>query len=145
MSSGIFTVSRDQPDDFKGYDYFCVRLCCTCLGFQANIVKEYVLLSALQHIFAGLKRTRDQKLSCGLMSGQLSLASLTTTRSMASASTFLLAFICAQSDTLPSVRSFANLGSSLFAFGSSRARCMTIEVPVFLWRKKCFSACRPYF
>ena len=41
-----------------------------------NIVEEYVLLSALQHIFAGLKRTRDQKLSSGLMSGQLNLASL---------------------------------------------------------------------
>ena len=33
-----------------------------------------MLLSALQHIFAGLKRTRDQKLSSGLMSGQLSSA-----------------------------------------------------------------------
>ena len=33
-----------------------------------------VLLSASQHIFAGLKRTRDQKLSSGLMSCQLSLA-----------------------------------------------------------------------
>ena len=74
MSSGIFTVSRDQPDDFNGYDYFFVRLYCTCLGFEANIVEEYVLLSALLHIFAGLKRTRDQKLSSGLMSGQLSLA-----------------------------------------------------------------------
>ena len=42
----------------------------------------------------------------------------TTTRSMVCASTFLLAFICARSDTLPSVRSFAKLGSSLFAFGS---------------------------
>ena len=35
-----------------------------------------MLLSALQHIFAGLKRTRDQKLSSGLKSGQLNLASL---------------------------------------------------------------------
>ena len=34
-----------------------------CLCF---IVEEHVLLSALQHIFAGLKRTRDQKLSSGL-------------------------------------------------------------------------------
>ena len=62
------------PDDFNGYGYFHVRLYCTSLGFQANIVEEYVLLSALLHIFAGLKRTRDQKLSSGLMSGQLSLA-----------------------------------------------------------------------
>ena len=56
---------------FNGYGYFCVRLYCTRLGFQANIVEEYVLLSALQHIFVGLKWTRDQKLSTGLMSGQL--------------------------------------------------------------------------
>ena len=68
--------SAHQPDDFNGYGYFYVRVYCTCLGFQANIVEEYVLLSALQHIFAGLKRTRDQKLSSGLMSGQLSRLSL---------------------------------------------------------------------
>ena len=54
-------------DDFNGYGYFYVRVYCTCLGFQANIVEEHVLLSALQHIFAGLKRTRDQKLSSGLL------------------------------------------------------------------------------
>ena len=65
---GNLHVSKG-PDDFNGYDYFYVRLYCTCLGFQANIVEEYVLLSALQHIFAGLKWTRDQKLSSGLMSG----------------------------------------------------------------------------
>ena len=35
-----------------------------------------MLLSALQHIFADLKRTRDQTLSSALMRGQLSLASL---------------------------------------------------------------------
>ena len=39
-------------------------------------MKEQVLLSASQHIFAALKRTRDQKLSSGLKSGQLNLASL---------------------------------------------------------------------
>ena len=65
---------RCQPDDFNGCGYFYVRLYCTGLGFQANIVEEYGLLSALQHIFAGLKRTRDQKLSSGLMSGHLNLA-----------------------------------------------------------------------
>ena len=32
-----------------------------------------MLLIALQHVFAGMKRTRDQKLSSRLMSGQLSL------------------------------------------------------------------------
>ena len=65
---------RCQPDDSNGYGYFYVSLYCTGFGFQANIVEEYGLLSALQHIFAGLKRTRDQKLSSGLMSGQLNLA-----------------------------------------------------------------------
>ena len=62
------------PDDFNGYLFFYVRLYCTGLGLQANIVEEYVLLSALLHIFAGLKRNRDQKLSTELMSGQWSLA-----------------------------------------------------------------------
>ena len=65
----------------------------------------------------------------------------TTTRSMACASTFLSAFICARSDTLPSVRSFAKVGSSLFAFGSpllvrgaprSRSRLFFIAEEVFL-------------
>ena len=55
MSSGIFTFSRHQPDDYNGYDYFYVRLYCACLGFQANIIEDYVLLSALQHIFAGFE------------------------------------------------------------------------------------------
>ena len=65
--------AKDQTTS-TGYGYFFVRLYCTGLGFQANIVEECVLLSALQHIFAGMKRTRDQKLSSGLMSCQLSLA-----------------------------------------------------------------------
>ena len=43
------------PDDTNGYGYFYVRLFCTGHGFQANIVEEYVLLSALLHISAGLK------------------------------------------------------------------------------------------
>ena len=59
------------PDDFNGHGY-CTFVC-TSLGFQTNIVDEHVLLNALLHIFAGLKRTRDQKLSSGLMSGQSSL------------------------------------------------------------------------
>ena len=42
---------------------FLLCLHCTGLRFQANIVEECVLLSALLHIFEGLKRTRDQKLS----------------------------------------------------------------------------------
>ena len=65
---------RSQPDDFKGYGCFYALLYCTGRGFQANIVEEYVPLSASQDIFAGLKRTRDQKLSSRLMSGQLSSA-----------------------------------------------------------------------
>ena len=52
---------RDRADDFKRYGYFYALLYCTALGLQANIVEEQVLLSALQHIFVGLKRTRDQK------------------------------------------------------------------------------------
>ena len=73
MPSGICTCSRDDTTS-TGTGYFHVRLYCTGLGLQANIVEEYVLLSALLHIFAGLKKTRDQKLSSGLISGQLSLA-----------------------------------------------------------------------
>ena len=34
------------PDDFNGYGYFYVRLYWTGIGLQANIVEEYVLLSA---------------------------------------------------------------------------------------------------
>ena len=45
------------PDDLKGYGYFYVRLYWTGVGFQANIVEEDVLLSAMLHIFVGLKRT----------------------------------------------------------------------------------------
>ena len=63
-----------RPDVFNGYGYFYVRLYCTCLGFKANIVEEYVPLSASQHIFAGLMRTRDKKLSSALMCGHWSLA-----------------------------------------------------------------------
>ena len=63
-----------ELDDFNGYGYFYDRLYWTGFGFQANIVEEYVLLGALLHIFVGLKRTWDQKLSSGLMSGQLDLA-----------------------------------------------------------------------
>ena len=58
---------------------FIVRLYRTGFGFQANIVEEYVLLSESLHISVGLVRTWDQKLSPGLMSGQLNLA---ITRSM---------------------------------------------------------------
>ena len=61
-------------NDCNGYGYFYVRLYWTGFGFQANIVEEYVLLSASLHIFVGLKRTWDQKLSSGVWSGQLNLA-----------------------------------------------------------------------
>ena len=74
MSSGICTCSRDQTTSTGTVISTFVCTYCTGLGFQANIVEEYMLLSALLHIFAGLKRTQDQKLSSGLMSGQLSLA-----------------------------------------------------------------------
>merc|ERR1712032_1309035 len=62
------------PDDFNGYGYFYVRLYWTGFGLPANIVEEYVLLAALLHVFVGLKRTWDMKLTMGLRSGQLNLA-----------------------------------------------------------------------
>ena len=60
--------------DFNVYGCFFVRLFQTGFSFQANIVEEYVLLSASLHISVGLVRTWDQKLSTGLMSGHLNLA-----------------------------------------------------------------------
>eukprot|EP00448_Togula_jolla_P024662 CAMPEP_0170591762 /NCGR_PEP_ID=MMETSP0224-20130122/12574_1 /TAXON_ID=285029 /ORGANISM="Togula jolla, Strain CCCM 725" /LENGTH=1051 /DNA_ID=CAMNT_0010915643 /DNA_START=49 /DNA_END=3204 /DNA_ORIENTATION=+ len=62
------------PDDFNGYGYFYVRLYWTGFGLPANIVEEYILLAVLLHVFVGLKRTYDQKLSMGVRSGQLNLA-----------------------------------------------------------------------
>merc|ERR1712178_86885 len=62
------------PDDFNGYGYFYVRLYWTGFGLPANIVEEYCLLSALLHVFVGLKRTYDMKLTMGIKSGQLNLA-----------------------------------------------------------------------
>merc|ERR1712013_40031 len=65
------------PDDFNGYGYFYVRLYWTGFGLPANIVEEYVLLSALLHVAVGLKRTWDQKLSAGfagVKNGTLNLA-----------------------------------------------------------------------
>ena len=62
------------PDDLHGHSHHYVRLYWTGVGFQANIVEEEVLLSALSHIFAGLRRTWDHKPSTGLMGGQLTLA-----------------------------------------------------------------------
>ena len=61
------------PNDLNGNGYFHVRLCWSGEGFRANIVGEYVLLGALLHIFVGLERTWDQKMSQGLMSGPLNL------------------------------------------------------------------------
>merc|ERR1712107_843693 len=62
------------PDDFNGYGYFYVRLYCTGFGLPANIVEEYIMLSILLHVFVGLKRTWDMKLTMGIKSGQLNLA-----------------------------------------------------------------------
>merc|ERR1711953_497450 len=45
------------PDDFNGYGYFYVRLYWTGFGLPANIVEEYILLSAMLHVLVGLKRT----------------------------------------------------------------------------------------
>merc|ERR1719443_2063195 len=62
------------PDDFNGYGYFYVRLYWTGFGLPANIVEEYIILSALLHVFVGLKRTWDMKLAMGISSGGLNLA-----------------------------------------------------------------------
>merc|ERR1711959_690101 len=62
------------PDDFNGYGYFYVRLYWTGFGLPANIVEEYILLSILLHVFVGVKRTWDMKLTMGLRSGALDLA-----------------------------------------------------------------------
>merc|ERR1712022_49331 len=45
------------PDDFNGYGYFYVRLYWTGFGLPANIVEEYILLSAMLHVTAGLAKT----------------------------------------------------------------------------------------
>ena len=66
--------SPHGSDEFNGYGYFYVRLYWTGCVFQGNLVEEYVLLSASVHIFVGLKRIWDQKLSSGVWSGQLNLA-----------------------------------------------------------------------
>jgi hypothetical protein len=42
------------PDDFNGYGYFYVRLYWTGFGLSANIVEEYLLLSALLHVFVAI-------------------------------------------------------------------------------------------
>merc|ERR1712100_1006735 len=62
------------PDDFNGYGYFYVRLYWTGFGLPANIVEEYVLLSALLHVFVALKRTWDISFNYTVASGQLNLA-----------------------------------------------------------------------
>jgi hypothetical protein len=62
------------PDDFNGYGYFYVRLYWTGFGLSANIVEEYIMLAILLHVFVGLKRTWDMKLTMGIKSGQLKLA-----------------------------------------------------------------------
>merc|ERR1712007_421716 len=46
------------PDDFNGYGYFYVRLYWSGFGLPANIVEEYVLLSALLHATVAILRTR---------------------------------------------------------------------------------------
>merc|ERR1712196_87452 len=61
------------PDDFNGYGYFYVRLYWTGFGLPANIVEEYVLLSALLHVFVGLKRTWDARNMKSLAGGDFNL------------------------------------------------------------------------
>merc|ERR1719156_507567 len=62
------------PDDFNGYGYFYVRLYWTGFGFNANIVEEYVLLSAIMHVAIALKRTYDITTGYSVTSGKWNLA-----------------------------------------------------------------------
>merc|ERR1712048_1409651 len=62
------------PDDFNGYGYFYVRLYPTGFGLPANIVEEYVLLSAILHVAVALKRTWDISINYTVASGKLNLA-----------------------------------------------------------------------
>merc|ERR1712017_19342 len=62
------------PDDFNGYGYFYVRLYWTGFGLPANIVEEYILLSALLHVFVALKRTWNRiGVKGSLVNGNLNL------------------------------------------------------------------------
>jgi hypothetical protein len=62
------------PDDFNGYGYFYVRLYWTGFGLPANIVEEYILLSALLHVTAGLAKTWGRIGSKGsIIDGNLNL------------------------------------------------------------------------
>merc|ERR1711972_463409 len=62
------------PDDFNGYGYFYVRLYWTGFGAPANIVEEYVLLSAMLHVCVALKRTWDISINYTIASGKMNLA-----------------------------------------------------------------------
>jgi flavocytochrome c len=71
------------PDDFNGYGYFYVRLYWTGFGLPANIVEEYVLLSALLHVLVAVKRTWPKIGAKGtdytlIATGTLLLAFMTT-------------------------------------------------------------------
>merc|ERR1712054_398219 len=62
------------PNDFNGYGYFYVRLYPTGFGLPANIVEEYVLLSAILHVAVALKRTWDISINYTISSGKMNLA-----------------------------------------------------------------------
>merc|ERR1712070_1145872 len=62
------------PDDFNGYGYFYVRLYWTGFGLNANIVEEYVALSAVMHVVIALKRTYDITSGYAITSGKWNLA-----------------------------------------------------------------------
>ena len=72
----VATHLRGFEEDSRSGVVFWIDELSIEFGCYCFIVEEHVLLSALQHIFAGLKRTRDQKLSSGLKSGQLNLVVL---------------------------------------------------------------------
>jgi hypothetical protein len=74
------------PDDFNGYGYFYVRLYWTGFGLPANIVEEYILLSAMLHVFVGLRRTWDKK-------GMVKSAGLFPTMNLGLSGVMLLTFM----------------------------------------------------
>merc|ERR1719473_1524229 len=59
------------PGDFNGYGYFYVRLYFTGFGLNANIVEEYLLLSAIMHVVIALRRTLDINLNYAVSTGKL--------------------------------------------------------------------------
>ena len=68
----LFAIHRDQTTSTA--TVVSTFVCTGQASDSRRTLEEYVLLSALLHIFVGLRRTIDQKLSSVLMSGPLNVA-----------------------------------------------------------------------